>query len=81
MSVFITCDGTVSVGNEGEPICSGTWATVESETLIQGNQAYTAAEWEYVWDSVIWIFVAAASYIVLMRLIKSMSSEVTTHES
>jgi hypothetical protein len=81
MSVFITCDGTVTVASGGTPSCSGTWATVESETLFQGSTSFTAAEWEYVWDSVIWIFVAAASYIVLMRLIKSMSSEVTTHES
>lgn len=80
MSVFITCDGTVSVSSDAVPSCDGTWNSVESADVFQ-NSGFTAAEWEYVWDGIIWIFVAAAAWIVLMRLTKTMSTGESTHDS
>lgn len=74
MSVFVTCDGTVSVDGGGALTCTGNWATIEDTTVLNSG-TLTPAEWRYVWEGLIWVFLAAAAWISLMRVVQRMTTK------
>lgn len=78
MSVFIVCDGTVSVSAYNRPSCTGDWIEIDSAEIIQSG--LTPAEWAYIGDGITWMFVLVGISICLIKLINLMSQRDSSNE-